>query len=113
MAMIMDGHGIDIDVDDIAIGGIGTAIEESIDPEGGPGPANREDVMARMREQGQKRIDEQVERLAPALTPEQTEQYRKHLESRNSGMFQNMIFEGEDGPDSPTAIFSIETSVDE
>jgi hypothetical protein len=110
MAMVMNGHGIDIDVDDIGLGGI---IESAtaLDSNGDPGQMSREDIRQSMREQNQKRINDQVDRLAPALTPEQAEQYRKHLESKSSGMFQHMLIE-EGDPDGPTGVFKIETQIE-
>jgi len=110
MTMVMNGHGIDIDVDDLGLGGIiGSAT--ALDSNGDPGPRSREDIMKSMREQNQKRINDQVGRLAPALTPEQAEQYRKHLESKSSGTFQHMLIE-EGDPDGPTGVFKIETQIE-
>ena len=50
-----------------------------------------------MQERNQRRIDQQVERLSPALNEEQTSQYREHLESKSEGFLGGAIIGGSEG----------------
>ena len=88
VTMITDSMGIDIDVDDLGIGGIISGGIASAAAGEQPNPA---EMMKQARENQAKRIDEKVEALSPVLDDNQQEAYRKHLESKSNGMFGGLL----------------------
>lgn len=86
MALSMNGEGIDIDLEDLGLTGVDGTLEIPNPEDGG-----KVDWKKAMQERNQRRIDQQVERVAPALTEEQTTQYREHLESKSGGLLGGVI----------------------
>lgn len=82
MSVMTSGMGIELDADDLGLSGIMDAQFEGDADSTNPG-----DIMARMKEAQAKKIDEKVNALSSVLDEQQQEQYRKHLESKNSGIF--------------------------
>ncbi len=85
-SMITDGLGIEIDGD--AIGLAANLIPNAEDMENGdverPDP---QAMMAKMKENQAKQIDDKVKALSPVLNDSQLEQYRKDLELKSGGIF--------------------------
>jgi hypothetical protein len=86
MSVMTEGLGIELDIDSLGIGGI---IEEQI--EGGNENTDQNDIMKRMKESSQKRIDEKVKALEPVLDEDQLTRYRESLESKNGGMLGGIL----------------------
>ena len=59
---------------------------------------NPRDIMARMKERQQERINEKVEALRPILDDSQLHQYRSSLESKSGGIIGRLL-QGLDGND--------------
>ena len=89
MSVFTEGMGIEIDTD---VMGITEAIQVQMESaeEGGEAP-DPNDWMKVVRESQKKRIDDQVERLAPVLDEQQLSQYRSHLETKSSGFLGGMM----------------------
>ena len=83
LSMVTDGLGIELDIDAGDLGVAGTVIPDS---NGDEAPRNPQDMMKRMQENRQKKIDQKVEALRPVLDDNQLEQYRKSLEIKNNGI---------------------------
>lgn len=89
VSMITGGFGLDIDPDDLGID-LGAPLFEEAAREEGEAP-KPQDIMARMKENQQKKIDEKVEALRPVLDDNQLDQYRKSLEIKNGGILGGML----------------------
>ena len=87
MSIVSSGVGIELDADDLGISGI---MDAQIGGE--PGTTDPGDIMARMKENQAKKVNEKVEALSPVLDEKQLEQYRQHLESKSSGFLGGAMF---------------------
>ncbi len=87
---ITGGMGLNIDVDDIGIDfdEISEATAESV--ASGEVP-DQGDIMARMRENQQRKIDAKVEALRPVLNEDQLTQYRESLEINRGGILGGLL----------------------
>ena len=86
MSVVTSGMGIELDVDDLGLSGIADA-----QIGGEPRSTDPGDIMARMKENQARKLDEKVEALRPVLDEKQLEQYRQHLESKSSGLFGGVL----------------------
>lgn len=78
-----DGMGIELDLEDLGISGASEMADVAATGE----QTNQADIMAKMKENRAKRLDEKVEALRPVLNETQLEAYRKNFESQSGGMF--------------------------
>lgn len=86
VSMITDGLGIELDSD--ALGFTAGLIPSAEDIANGDfEQADPKEMMARMKENQAKQIDDKVEALRPVLNDTQLEQYRKDLELKSGGLF--------------------------
>ncbi|MGB0993427.1 MAG: hypothetical protein ACPG32_13285 [Akkermansiaceae bacterium] len=72
-------------------------VPDGIEGADGEGQPDRASIMKRLKEAQQKRIDAQVERLAPVLSEQQQKQYRESLEGQGSlidGLLQSSSEDG-------------------
>ena len=93
VTMMTSGMGIEIDTDDLGFSGL---MDGQLN--GAEGATEPGDIMAKMKEAQAQKIEEKVEALKPVLDDKQLEQYRKHLETKTSGLFGGIMesaFNGE------------------
>jgi len=88
VSMFNEGAGLEIDVEDLGIGGVfAQGAVKSAEGEN-PSPA---DIAQQVRKNMNQRIDQKVQALAPILNENQQAAYRQHLESNSGGLFGSFL----------------------
>ncbi len=85
LSAVTEGLGLEIDPDDLDFGAI-----SATEAENGEAP-NQQDLMARMQESQQRKIEEKIEALRPVLNDDQLEQYRQSLNLRQGGILGGVL----------------------